>query len=143
MDESKQYIEKLYERGSFDELFESLSGILCYFERKGFFYSVLDEVEIPNSISHPLILRGIKLITEGACDARFFTILDFEFYKILKSKISDDDLAEIILAKKSLVYLRELDVNNFFELLNSFCSRALSSKLIDLFSVIFKDEFDI
>lgn len=134
--------EEIFKRGSFDELFESLSHVLCYFQKEGFFESVIEKVEIPQSISYPLILKGIKLITMGACTNYFRFILDFEFYKLINSNISNDELAEVILVKKSLIYLRELDVINFFELLNSVCSRTTGSNIFALFKDNFKDDFN-
>lgn len=135
---------EIFKRGSFDELFGALSNVLCHFKTKGFFDSVFDEIAIPQGISYPLIEKGVKLIISGACNSYFDFIIDLEFYKLITSNvdITENNLAEIILVKKTLFLLRRLDVNNFFELLNSVCSREASSNISNLLKANFKDKFD-
>lgn len=138
----KEPAKELYypiKRGEFDKLFEGLSEIFYLFKKEGIWEDILTVVSLPNSISSEFIKHMVNLICNGACDEYFNYVVEFEYLQVINStnKLSDFDLAEIVVVKQSIIYLRYLDVNAFFNLLNTLCSRDLSSKMRENFKEVF------
>lgn len=127
---------------NFDCLAELLVNILCFFETDGFLKTVFEKVSIPEFISKPLIVEGINLILQGSSTSKFHFLLEFKFYEILNRKnLSNDDIKELILVKQSFLLIRELNVNDFFDLINTICSREKNSEFTSKFEQVFGDKF--
>lgn len=127
---------------NFDCLIELLADILCFFETDGFLKTVFKKIFIPEFISKPLIVEGINLILQGSSIAKFNFLLEAKFFDILnENNISSDDIKELVLVKQSFLFIRELNVNDFFDLINTICSREKNSELSLKFKQVFGDKF--
>lgn len=130
------------EQGYFDELFMELTDIFLIFKTKKAISAenTLPNINVHSCITHDLIINLINLICNGAPDEYFNYIMELECSILNHSKkLTKYEIAEVVLIKQIMNYLRVLDARSFWNIANKMCSRDLSSDIFDKLDKVFKD----
>ena len=130
------------EQGYFNELFWDLTEIFCIFKTKKAISAenTLSNINVHSCITHDFIINAINLICNGAPDEYFNYIIEFECFAIINSKkLNKYEIAEVVLIKQIMNYLRVLDAKSFWNIANKMCSRDLSSDIFDKLDTVFQN----
>lgn len=135
--------DKLHEvipRGKFNNLCKTISNIYIYLRRNGRRREIFNEIDVNNEYSYELLKTGINLIINASCYEYFEFIIDFKFYDIMHGKfdLSSDDIAELLIIKKSMIYIYKSDTNKLLNLLNELADNNVRGEILKNFNKEFE-----